>query len=407
MDLRRAVAPSLQFLLFLTVFVMSTTFRQREYGSDSLDAQVLFRLGVLFASFSTCLLLYKSWIHRIFQPDMLPLTALIGLSVISCLYAPSLSYSFGAVFSIITAFLLFLTCFPILGESKTIQTLIFTITFICAASLVVYVLIPDMGHMKEWQGNVEVPGPRLSGIMGTANAVGFFAAAGLLLLYLCYNFNISIPKPFYFFSSTICGVALVMSESRTSMIAMILAMALVFFRKMTPARLAFGLFSAAFLVLGAMLIDTEALFSALSRSGDAQEIATGTGRLHIWQLVIQLIGQRPFTGWGYACSSFILPEHTAEIGHTPPHSHNIFLQLAFFMGLLGPLLYLLLLLLQTIKAIRADSFFKIALLLFMFIIGLTESSSFVGVANSNTIILATAIAMGYIRAHATNNSSHQ
>jgi exopolysaccharide production protein ExoQ len=63
-----------------------------------------------------------------------------------------------------------------------------------------------------------------------------------------------------------------------------------------------------------------------------------SGRVDIWQAVIEKIGEQPWLGYGY--SAFWLPGGGAEyvwkaVGDKPAHSHNGFLNLSVDLGLIG------------------------------------------------------------------------
>ncbi len=82
---------------------------------------------------------------------------------------------------------------------------------------------------------------------------------------------------------------------------------------------------------------SDVLVSAGTKTGDADELTSATGRTRIWAEAISLIAQRPLTGWGLNSAPVLLAEFSQ-------HTHNLLLH-AFFSGgiLAGGLVILLVL----------------------------------------------------------------
>lgn len=397
---RRFAAPMLQVLLFLNIFFLETAFRHREFGNSSIDWEIIVRLVVFFASFTISLFYCKLWIGKLFRIDNMALLFLMVMFFISSFYSPSVAYSLGSSFSVLSVVMLVFACCAIVGDRGTLATIIGSVTIICLASIFLYVFFPPLGHMLEWVGGNHVVGRRLTGFVGSANGVGFITSVSLLLIYFCHKYY-RFRHPVFYISILINLIALFMSDSRTSIVALALALSLIFFLRLTPARRALFFLSLAALCILVVTVDYQSLFAVLARTGDASEITTGTGRLFIWERALDLIAQKPLTGWGYASSSFILPAYEHELGGSAPHCHNIYLQLALSVGWLGPALLVAFLLLKTYIAVRSGDHLKLALIVFFFIGGLTEASAFAGVANLATIILACIAAMNYVRRNTT------
>lgn len=83
---------------------------------------------------------------------------------------------------------------------------------------------------------------------------------------------------------------------------------------------------------------------------------TFTGRTILWELVIEMIKQRPLLGYGYNAFWRGLNGPSAYIVNTAnwavPHAHNGFLDLWLDLGSLGGLVFLLGLLMGVIRAVR-------------------------------------------------------
>jgi O-antigen ligase len=255
-----------------------------------------------------------------------------------------------------------------------------------------YFVSPDTARLKEWHGGELIVGNRLSGLTATPNSMGLAASFGLML---SFYYLIIYKKNFILiaFLSSFSLIALIMSNSRTSIIALVITIIITYFLKFTQKRIVFACISLFLVTLVVINIDTDEFFSMISRSGDAEEITTGTGRSFIWKKTIELIEQKPFTGWGYASTSFILPQYEYEIGHAPSTAHNLALQTIFSIGIPGFIIFVLLFLIKLFYAIKFNDTLIVALLVFTFITGLTEPSVFRGVASMGTMVFAMALGM--------------
>jgi O-antigen ligase len=183
------------------------------------------------------------------------------------------------------------------------------------------------------------------------------------------------------------ALTLLLSNSRTSIgITVVLLLVYLFAQ---ARNLPYLLLAVAVAGIAVLLLEPhiEDIMRLLSRSGDAQEIATGTSRTHIWSVVKVLIAQKPSFGWGYGSSVFIMPQYARLMGHAAPHAHNMFLQLWLTTGLVGLVLFVVAIASRFAIALRNGELFAMVLMLFVVLNGLSESSAFGGVANITTVAL--------------------
>ena len=386
---RYPLAASLFCALFVTtIFFMSVSFRSRAYGTTALDPQIVFRLSILSIDLLACLYLYRFWFRQFIRIDNLPLAVLAVMFVASAFYAPSLATSFGCAFSVLVFFVLAFTSLQVLGTRGTLLSLLAVVTFIQVLSLGAYVFFPEIGHGKVWHGGHQVRSNRMSGIVG-ANAVGASAELALLLIYfLRSRFTGYAMRPAAFWFCVLVNLlALALSQTRTSMASLLLALAFAStFNRPSPVKLAmlFATLAAVIFTLG--VVDFDWLLTHLSRSGSSEEILTGTGRTYIWRKASELIAQRPITGWGYASSAFILPQFK-ELGDVAPHCHNLYLQLAFSVGWAGPVLFITFLIVKGAQFILLGDVFRMTLLLMTVAGSFTEAGPFIGLANTGTLFI--------------------
>jgi O-antigen ligase len=214
-----------------------------------------------------------------------------------------------------------------------------------------------------------------------------------------YYFRRYIPRPLPLLYWAFVGInltALIMSNSRTSIVAMIIAIAATgVLTRPTPQKLALSCLFICSGILFFSLIDYDTLFAMIARSGDASEITTGTGRTAIWDVAIQLIQERPWFGWGYAATNSILPAKNADVGFIATHAHNAFLQITLSVGLVGLALFIILMFTKIYYSIKSGEQLNIAFIIFLLIDGLTEPIAFQGIATTTTLVLATVLALNY------------
>lgn len=392
---RLAVTRITQFLVFLNVFIVQANFRYREFGDDSVDSQVLIKLGIWVFTFGFSVVFIKQWGQKLIGQGNGFLAAVLLMMALSCVYAPSFTYSAGCVVSILAFIGIFCLAACLMDERTLLQTVIYAVSLVCLVSLAVYYISPTRGHAWAWVNGVRVPSRRLSGITGTPNAIGYLAAVTLLLIFLQMKFNAVHNRLVMIGLIGVNLLALILSNSRTAMVAMGTCILVVQFWRFTIGRVALALFALAAVMFIVPMLDFEAIFASLSRSGDAEEILTGTGRTQIWGYVLELIAQRPFTGWGYASSQFILPKYINMAGYTPPHAHNAYLQICFSIGIFGLALYLCFFIGKVIAAARHGDKLKLTLLLFLFLTSITESSVFQGVVLMPVVVLALVVSLDY------------
>jgi O-antigen ligase len=148
-------------------------------------------------------------------------------------------------------------------------------------------------------------------------------------------------------------------------------------------------------IIFAAVVDFDAVFAMLSRSGNPQEILTATGRLSVWRVAIELIAERPLLGWGYGSINFVLPAHTSEVGFPAAHAHNAFLQVFLSTGLLGFVCFILVMGMKIYFSVKSRDQMNIAASFFLLIDGLTEVIAFQGPATTTTLVLALVLSLNY------------
>ena len=236
--------------------------------------------------------------------------------------------------------------------------------------------------------------PRLAGIAGSANNMALMAAFGIVVTGLYAREFHQMNRFFVPLSILLCGAALLMTNSRAPLaMAVIILLSTYIF---TWRRLYAGLFliSLAVILLAAILpFAQETLLKAVSRSGDIGEVTSFTGRTEIWYGVLKLVEMQPWMGYGYASSVFVLPQYVNEIGFTTSHAHNLMLQLLLTSGWIGVILFTLAILGVTLRAIVYRDRVAFAMMAFVLLNGITESSGFTTLANICTLAFGIAVSL--------------
>jgi O-antigen ligase len=185
---------------------------------------------------------------------------------------------------------------------------------------------------------------------------------------------------------------LVLSNNRSSMMGVVAAL---WFSFVSRKNIGFKIMLTVTLGLvgiAALALFSDQIFSALSRSGNADEITTATGRAAIWGVVLEMWAQQPLHGYGYASALAILP-NDPRLFHAAAHTHNMYFELLFAGGviLLGLFLYAVW---QTLKqALRLGAINEAALLVFFLLRGLTEATPFSGMASFSSFAFSLTLAL--------------
>ena len=388
-------------LLLLVAVSFDVSLRTRAFDDKSLDLQVLVKLLVWAAAGVFALSRWSSVSTLLREPVAVAWLAFIAWLAVTGLGAPNPLYSEVAILTLILVLLFFLAIVGRLDGQSIGEVILFGAALVCAASIVGYLVLPNTTRLWIWDpaGFVLVRSDRLVGFTGHANAIGGLAAFGLLAWGL---FCRDAPRSGRWVrraAGLVCIVALAMSGSRTSAAAMLAALALnELFRLHDRARVTgvvAALGGAVVVALSGLLFLSESGFSLslFARSGDMTDVSTVAGRTQIWAASLELAGQKPLFGWGYASSAYIVPQLSNRIGFAVGQPHNLGIQVLLSSGLVGLGLFLVAVIVLIRVAMRTSSREALCLLAWVLIGGLTESQGFVAIADLSFGSLALAVAL--------------
>ena len=216
------------------------------------------------------------------------------------------------------------------------------------ASIGAAVALPAMG-IEAYEG-IEV----WRGVFNSKNDLGFWSAVGVLLYITLSDSTESISlKLLCFLMAGLCLGTLALSQSATSLLAMVIAgaLSLYFFIagrfQLGFIRMAFiAVLFTAVIALAIVNIDTAEL---VGRSGDL------TGRGEVWSQVWKLILQHPLTGVGYGAlwfptdATIWVQQSLFDFTWVVYHAHNGLLHIASEIGLPLTVIALLMVVQQLIE----------------------------------------------------------
>ncbi|USD67034.1 O-antigen ligase family protein [Vibrio sp. SCSIO 43136] len=367
------------YLLF-TVFSIFV-FRIREYGSETVDFQILFRLMSWGGSFLFAFYVFsRNAIELNRHEKLLVLFFVLGFLLLPFSIAPA--RSFINLLSYIAFYLMLKSLDTRLGTFGMLKVVLYSFAFCTICSIVYYYLIPTLGRHIYWLSGMLYVSPRMSGVFSTSNAMGGFSAVYLILLYYSRQVGI-LENKWLLIMVTISSFCLLKSDSKTALVSLLIAIFFIAPNTKYKAVIISLILYVISMVVVFLCLEPDTLLRAISRHGDPNEVLTFTGRTHIWPAVISKIIDNPLVGYGIGVTSIALPELSYIIGYTPAHAHNLVLQATFSMGVIGGGLSILIVL-YNFFVVDNDRL-AVGLSVYVLVTSLLESSFLNGIAGYSII----------------------
>lgn len=289
------------------------------------------------------------------------------------------------------------------------DALYITAVVVCLSSFALLATVPLMAR------DMADPGAyRMRGITGSANSLGPIMAAGAIMgLGVIKRQTVAWKKNMHRFFWVAMVVALVLTNSRSSLLGLVLGLMLcaVLARRQSILTVLLLLFAAsmtmAVLLLPSLMKSILSLFAELfSRSGNVQELTSFTGRSDIWAACWKLIKAKPWFGYGLGSVRLEIPKvFWDEWGNTAATAHNFVLESMISVGLAGTSLLLLVVLTTTVGLSRFvsrnvvfvdDGQRDVALCalrcMMMLLIHAMVERAFAGMAAPSTVLLGVCVA---------------
>lgn len=224
-----------------------------------------------------------------------------------------------------------------------------------AASILVsvYALAQSAGlDLFEWDESLD-----LSRSRSTLGSATFLAAYLVLLLPLSFRLALNSglpprPRSMCALAAVLAAGALLTTQTRGAWIGAGASLAVLAALERRRIRQRLSAFAAAAAASAALLIILAVVTPVGSRLASIADVESGTarGRLIQWELTLAMVADRPLLGWGpdtYAAvfPSYISSKFERDIGRDviPDRAHNVFLDIASTLGVLGLVAYLWLL----------------------------------------------------------------
>lgn len=306
-----------------------------------------------------------------------PALLILAIATLACVSSPrAISSSSLPIALINTGYLFFIsTCLVYLSLPTLCMAILSSVTVFAFASLGLYFLKPDMGVFHE-----SLPGGmvvnRLGGL-AHPNASSRQLMVGFLLsqyLWRCGRIKFTQAS----FLTVLMLVAAYLAMSRTGLIAGFVAAGVlwadVFLSRRGAAMLITGLicvvgFGGLLAVTGTMDDLGDRAVQKISKTGDTEELTSGTGRTQIWSYVIEQVAERPLMGHGFNSGPTLLAEFSQS-------THNAVLNIALSTGILGGIMMIILLLWNLLNTLTCQQMLIRSLCIFIVLNCLAEDTIF-------------------------------
>lgn len=328
---------SLDVFLFLSVLVTDIgIFRTFNVGIE-VNPQVAMKVAVAVGAGAVGLLWWRASSLTRMHTGLL---AYVGLCVFSVLYSPTKAFSAGAAAILAAQVMLVIALSTQYRSAADIDRTLKWLFSALAVKIVLSwsLLAVDPALVFERSSAFTEAKlfafPRFAGLAGPNTTA--LNAAVLITIAVAAIFVDGIKRSKALIAFGSLGVlTLVLTQSRTAMLAVVVASAVVAFYSHRKAFVALCLI-AAILSPIALEWDSTDLLRVASRTGREDEALSMAGRTAIWSAVTERIADSPLFGFGYGSGRYIIGRLQIEGATRPFHSaHNFFLESTLNVGLVG------------------------------------------------------------------------
>lgn len=365
-------------LLFLTLIallgaIVDSSFRARDVVSQSADFQTVIKLALWCSGLTIGVYNFRSLLPVALDSAQRYLLVFGALALVTVPFAPSPTYSFGAIVGLLCFVLLAPLLVERVGLHRALISLASGVVIILLCSLLIAAIFPGFGDTQMAGGRIE----RFSGLAGSPNTLGRSAGFVLLVFGAALSCGEYRKRRFLFFCALAIGAtSLVLSDSRTALAAVVGATAMVVVRARPALILPLAILAVALAGWFVSLGDFSSLASTVTRTGRVVELTTLTGRTDIWSASVELFLSSPVWGHGYASTKDLLPQvYTTYWGYTVTQAHNMWLQALVTNGLLGATLLVVAVICQLVAYVQKPNHFRDLIFFFVFLSGLTEAGA--------------------------------
>lgn len=333
--LQRRRGALIAFLCFVTVFP-SISFRTREIGAPGLDWQNGLKLVIWLLLVGYGLATLRTWIGLLRDRILLGFLCFGAFAIASSIYSPVPAYSAACAIGMVGYMMFANVVASNVDERDVLLSVCFGLGAYLAAGWLFAAMFPGSAFLPPNEGQ---DGYRMLGLSSHPNMLAIEATCFIAALVTAFVKGYVTRRTTWLLA--LLGVAtIIASGSRTSALALALSISAVEARRrgLLPlfVVIAVGCASMAAYVYGVGLLGgIEDVLRSLSRSGDAREILTLTGRTDLWAFVWEKIMERPLFGHGFNSAEAVLSRDwygNADAGY---NAHNVLLQALLTVGFLG------------------------------------------------------------------------
>lgn len=293
------------------------------------------------------------------------------------------------------------------GAERFLRWMAYFLAGCMILSVISIPFVPGARHQISGFGDLDLVGT-WRGVFSHKNTAGATAVVFLFLSNYILSTKEGKRRKVFWWLSTLCTlVLLVGTMSKTSMGLFIPSLATGWaFSRMSATHASRKFFVAC--VVSVFLLMPMLIYLFWDLVADIlQDPAAFTGRTNLWNLLLEVIAERPWLGWGYQ-SVWSVGLNTPVLGYSQgawvlvmPHGHNGYLDLTATIGLIGMVLAVLAFLVQPICAAALQhgvpiplAQFAISALVFGTFHNFTEGTLLGTIGSSWTMLL---VAIGVVR----------
>ena len=227
-----------------------------------------------------------------------------------------------------------------LSEDVLYRTVIACFMIYVALNIAAAIAMPDIAWLAPYG---ESDSPRLQGVSGHPNNLGKEMAT-FICLFLPLAPVCGKRRSAFLLACLAFGV-MIATRSRTSLVAVLISLALPILVRPQVAKpmtwLVVVATAVALLAISAGFVpDLRAILDGASRSSDASEILTLTGRTELWGFVWDKILEAPFFGHGFGAADAVLSPQWWGAPDASVGAHNTWLQSLLIVGVVGTIPFL-------------------------------------------------------------------
>jgi O-antigen ligase len=363
-------------LLFSAMFASEANFRVGDMEQLAVDWQIILRLTMcgLCGLYGLAHLSHTRQMLTRFPAAWLAL--FVAWASVCAVFSPDKAYAAASCGSLGLMILFIPAVLLQLGGRNFVLVMLAEIFAYTIGSWFAYFYFPELGTTAFATQDEVIY--RLGGL-GHANDTGMQAAVGIVLL-ASLGSQRAIHRGFMLLLLPLFAVTLIYTDSRTALLTACGAVALCVWRTRPLWAVAGGFVLLTALVAGSLALSDrkDNPLTRFSRSGEAEEIYSMTGRVEVWSYVVDKIMQSPVVGYGHNCSRFAMAGYNFGLSEDLAlyHAHNTLLNITLGIGLPGGALLVMMFLSQGVAFVLRPNAFPDIILALIVISGVTEVSIF-------------------------------